>query len=185
MRVGDVDGKGVVYTVVAELDPGHDAVNFAADIILEDGERVISVYPNVFLDLTAGWGRTGGPIELPDLNHQKKRFDARIGVGSIFFTDRRIVFLRRPDPHEIGRVYNTPLEVADSVGDAIEARHILNRIGLEFAEIRLDDIARIEKRRKRRSYCLYLLSQNRRARLTISEEQMGNIRQHVRHLLPD
>lgn len=181
MRVGQLDGKGTVYKVASEMDPGGDAMNYAADLITEAGEQILSVHPNVFLHLTSGWGRTGGVVKLKGVSGITKEFDSAGGVGCLFFTDRRIVFLRRPDPYEIKRVYYTPYGAPTAIADSFRALAILNSLGLEFAEVRFEDIVRIRKRRN--YYSLYIMCEQRRFKLPISKDQMNDIRRFVSHRL--
>ena len=181
MRVGHLDGRGIVYRVVSEIDPGGDAVNFAADLITEEGERVLSVHPNVFFHIRSGWGRTSGKVKLEGAHGIKSEFDSAVGVGSLFFTDRRIVFIRRPDPYEIKRVYYTYLDAPVAIADLLRARDILNNLGLEFVEVRFCDIVKIRKRR--RCYSVYIMSNQRRFQFPINEGQMNDLIRFIGHLL--
>lgn len=116
MRLGDLDGKNRVY-------------DSEGIVILAKSERLIGKYENVFLDITGAW-RTWCVRNI---------FPGDAGRAVCYVTDRRIVFVRRPDVYKAGAYLMTPVGAPQGVADMYKARTILEAGGFEYCELLPDD----------------------------------------------
>ena len=124
MRIGDVDGRGVIY----DRDGG---------LILEKGEQLIRAYRDYYATITTCWR--------PYLKHIS--FDGNAGKGTVYLTDRRLVFVRVPNPFETLKQDSTPYALPTGFAKSMRAKWILKARGMEFCEVRYDDIAAYRKKR--------------------------------------
>ena len=119
MKIVGLSGKGIVYDV--------DGVP-----ILAEGERLLATIPDKITFVWPGWGKRwiGG----------RSPFSSEPGNGTLYLTDHRIVFTRKPDPWSAGEGLMIPATLALGVSEVLKARHIVKHGGYEFLEISFDDI---------------------------------------------
>jgi len=137
MRIGDIDGFNEVYTPQGIL-------------ILEANERLLFKFPNRTLEVDTQW-------RLFFVNYV---FPPRWGEGTLFITDRRIVFIRRPldswlieftFPFYRAIGYDSPL-----IDKGIEhSRRVNTQEGFDFVEIRYEHIAFAWKGLLYRRLCIF------------------------------
>jgi len=124
MRIGHVEGKGIIYDSNGEL-------------MLEEGEQFIRTYRNYYMTVTTRWRSWGCNIA----------FDGNAGKGSVFVTDRRLVFVRTPNPFETLKQDSTPYGLPTGVAKSMRAKWILQAEGKEYCEVKYDDIVAYKKKR--------------------------------------
>ncbi|HIJ16447.1 MAG TPA: hypothetical protein HA364_01550 [Thermoplasmata archaeon] len=149
MRVGDLDERNRVYRLTVVRNCDGRVTEFSGSIVLEQGERVIS-YTTDFRPMMwrSGWKRDQFKASLfPNTEGMMTFFAPGEGWGTIYFTDRRMLFLRRPDIHQLMEIHN----VSKYDMDASVPSNILQRAaaviaggGLEFFEIRYEDVVRYD-----------------------------------------
>jgi len=141
MRIGDVDGKGRIYDKEGILIP-------------EEGETVYSVFPSIKINLSGNWSF---------ISFGNSIFDGDWGNGTVFITDRRIVFIRRPDVNLIKshRVYGGDAELFFLDDDSSDYRAAIahaKKVNLfqafDFLEIRYEDIERIKRGPTHWRFCI-------------------------------
>jgi len=150
VRYGGLDGKGITYKVVSKPDFQGFTIIFAGDIQLEPGEDLIAAIPDSRFGIVKGWRR----ISAAGIPHtytvpRASRAPRRLGValfadkapGSYYVTDRRLVFLRRPDLREIRRFYDSP-DGGPPLGVMTWAGAVIQSDSLEYCEIRFEDIVK-------------------------------------------
>ncbi len=117
MRVGDIGGLDDIYDNSGKL-------------ILKQGEQVLRKVENDNIDVYRGkFGLTARTL----LGHTKEK-------GTLYLTDRRLVFIRNPDPWLAFQTYGTPFELATGLGKARYARD-LKSLGLRsFVEISYSEV---------------------------------------------
>lgn len=135
MRIGDIDGKGKIYD-----DEGH--------LILEEGEILHSQISKTLITIGRGWSPFG-----------KILFDGSYGNGTIFLTDKRIVFIRRPDVKSIKTSHwLQPDFGSGEVEEKDKAIAHANRLNafqaFDYLEIRYEDIALIKRGPINRRICI-------------------------------
>jgi hypothetical protein len=120
MKIAGLGGKGIVYDLNGVP-------------ILSDDESILAVMQNKNTCVWPGWRKRwiGGKVP----------FSSEPGNGTLYLTDRRIVFTRKPDPWSAGEGLMIPATFALGVGEVLRTRHIVKHGGYEFLEICLDDIA--------------------------------------------
>lgn len=128
MKIGDVEGKGKIY-------------NEDGEPILDRDEETKARFPGICLNWAT---RKGGKI------HSIMNFE---GEGEFILTDKRLLFLREPRKFPPG-YWAVGRQAGGLVGDELvgggDWQYVLARSnrakemgGLEFLEIALDDIKRI------------------------------------------
>ena len=120
MKIVGLRGKGIAY----------DANGVP---ILSEGEHLLATIPDENTLVWPGWGKRwiGGKILFSDAP----------GTGTLYLTDRRIVFTRKPDPWSAGKGNMNPVGFAWGVDEMLRTRQIVKGGGFEFLEIRFNDIA--------------------------------------------
>ena len=116
MKLGHVDGKNRIY------DPD-------GNLILQPSEKLLGKYENVFLDISKAWR-----VWFVD-----SIFPGEAGRVVCYLTNRRIVFIRRPDVHKAGAYLMTPYGATQAIADRYKARMILKAGGFEYCEISADN----------------------------------------------
>jgi len=124
MRIGHVEGRGIIYDDNGEL-------------ILEDGEHLVRTYRNYYATITTRWRSWGKNIA----------FDGNAGKGSVFVTDKRLVFVRVPNPFETLKQDSTPYALPTGMAKSMRAKWILQAGGKEYCEVRYEDIVGYRKKR--------------------------------------
>jgi len=117
MKIGHLDGKGIVY-------------DSEGTVILDKDERLTGRFENVFLDITGAW-RTWCVRNV---------FPGEPGRTVCYVTDRRIVFVRRPDVYKAGAYLMTPLGAPQGAADMYKASMILRAGGFEYCELTPGDL---------------------------------------------
>lgn len=117
MRVGDIGGLGSIY-------------DEAGNIILKDEEKVVLESPQDNLLVIKGKSRLFGKTLL-DMTKER---------GTLYLTDRRIVFLRKPDPWLKLRTYGNAFGLGTAAAEAMKARDILRHQGMQFLEVYYSEI---------------------------------------------
>ncbi len=148
MRVGDLDGRNSVYKLTVLQTKNGRVVDLSGSVVLDPHERLLfskTEFRPIIL-------RTG---------HRKDKFDRFFptsdgslieffpgdGWGTIYFTDCRIIFLRRPSYEQLMEVYGSSrydTEPTIPRANLLRAARIMADEGLEFFEIRHEDITRFE-----------------------------------------
>jgi hypothetical protein len=147
MRVGGQDGRESVYKVVMKPDFQDLTAIFAGDIILERGESLKAVVPDMSFSLLAGWRRfLIGKFGIT-MNGELIPFTDESGTGSLYITDRRLLFLRRPDLRSLYKHYTNansspPIALLKWVGEITKTN------SLEYCEVRVEDIIRYKEHRE-------------------------------------
>jgi hypothetical protein len=139
----------------------------AGDIILEGGEKLVAVLPDTRIGLMIGWKSVGRDDKYPSMHGAMAPFHSYDGPGSLYITDRRIVFLRRPDLNEIRG--NRSGEDMGVGSDLARAHSILSANGLEYCEIRFEDIADFKE--KKAGTRLYLSAGGQQYHLSLAKEE--------------
>ncbi len=117
MRVGDLGGLGDIYDDSGEL-------------VLEEGERVLRKVENDDIHAWEGKHVLTGKILL---GYSREK-------GTLYLTDRRLVFIRTPDAWLAFKTHGTPLELAAGVSNARRSRD-LQKLGLRiFLELYYSEI---------------------------------------------
>ncbi|MCJ7464746.1 MAG: hypothetical protein MUO81_08410 [Thermoplasmata archaeon] len=181
MRVGNIDGNGVIYRVLSRGDPKGVATIYAGDIILEGGERLVAVLRDTRLGLMIGWKSVGRDDKYPSIHGDMTPFHSYDGPGSLYITDRRIVFLRRPDLKEIRG--NRSGEDMGVGSDLARARSILSANGLEYCEIKFEDIADFKE--KRGGTRLYLSAGGQQYHVSLDKEEADALVPLLKKRFPD
>jgi len=149
VRVGDLDERNHVYKITAVRNRDGRVVEFSGSIVLEPGERIIS-HSVGFRPIIWMRGRkigTLGDSLLPTTEGMLTKFFPGDGWGTIYFTDRRILFLRKPALHHLAEIYNvSPYDIDASIppNTLLRAAAVISGGGMEFLEIRYEDITRYE-----------------------------------------
>ncbi len=112
MKVGNLSGLGSVYD-----EKGNP--------ILLEGEALIREVPEDNILVIEGKGRLRSKTLL---NSTKEK-------GTVYLTDRRFIFLRKPDPKLKFRTYGNPFTLATAHSEAAYARDLLKAGGMEYLEI--------------------------------------------------
>jgi hypothetical protein len=170
MKTGDVDGIDRVYKVVGQMDRAGMMMNFAADLKLEGDEKLVTVFTDTDFPIKTGWGSWGGG-KFPSASGQLTEFYEDDGKGSLFVTDRRIVFLRRPDLELIHKHHsgggNSPWPYMQ------RAKHIMAAGGLEYFEVSYYDVQFYL--RKRWGMYVYMKVERKKYRMTLDNEETSAI----------
>jgi hypothetical protein len=136
MRIGDIDGFNEVYTPQGIL-------------ILEANEELLFKFPNRMLEVDTQW-------RLFFVNYV---FPPRWGEGTLYITDRRIVFIRRPLDAWLIK-FTFPLYRAIDYDTALidkgieHSRRVNAQEGFDFVEIRYEHIAFVRKGLLYRRLCI-------------------------------
>lgn len=138
MLVGDGDGAGSVFSSKAEADPSGVALNVSVNLVLSPGEKLH------FWRIGSRLNVTGPPL-YPIRSGEMTEFFPDAGSGTMYFTDRRIVFLRHPSLDEIGWIYSlqSPRSVGTSaIPEAVRRRvfRVLLRGGVEYLEVGYEEV---------------------------------------------
>ena len=135
MRAGSLDGKGVVYDADGKL-------------MLVPGEELVDVVFNAAGQVTPGWGR---------LAKGKSVIDTYAGNGNWFITDKRMVFIRKPDSRNARRWLMTPTEFPAAAEEILRTREVVHRGGFDYCEILWSD-ARFCRRKRNFGTLLLMVS---------------------------
>jgi len=136
MRVGDIDGRDLVYRVIIKQDSRGLTKNYAGDLLFENGEKLSAVFPDIRIGLSSKVKKQGVHLFPSSTGSYVQFFDYE-GTGSLYITDKRIVFLRRPDIASIRRAHGQD----NYLGPASRVLPILSANALEYCEVRLEDIS--------------------------------------------
>jgi len=166
MRVGNLSGKNVIYRVVEKEDFQGLTSICAGDIQLTAGEKLLAVLPDQRIIFHCGWTNWSNNQSFPSQDGKAAPFYDSDGPGSLYITDARTVFLRRPDLKEIRRNHEWPSSHA-SIPLAM-ARRILTANALEYCEIRHEDVVRYKE--KKRGLANYLIVDQQRYKFVLSKE---------------
>jgi hypothetical protein len=128
MRVGGKGGKGSIYRVKSEQDSSGIVVNFSGSLIPEPSEKMLSCVTEWYL-------RISDRIRYQNSSGRWIKFFPEAGWGTMYFTDRRMVFLRHLDMYQLQAVYMGGL-----VSDELRIRSFDLMNALEFLEIRYEDV---------------------------------------------
>lgn len=147
MRVGDIEGRNVVYRLTAARTNSGRVINFSGTIVLEPREQLLFFKNETLPEIWNAGGRKDRFFDdlYPTSDGMLVNFHPRLGWGTMYFTDRRILFLRRPDIDQLRVIYggsspsNVPTEVSS------KARSIAAMGGMEFFEIPHEDVLRYER----------------------------------------
>ncbi|MBE0518260.1 MAG: hypothetical protein IH630_03400 [Thermoplasmata archaeon] len=147
MRVGDLDGKNSIYEVRAVQDYSGFVVNFSGHLIPESGEKILFFETESLLNI-----HKCGSINnhfYPSFGGESVEFYPEAGWGTLYLTDRRIIFLRKPEANQLYESYKSSSNMysPETVPDRVYMRAIrIHRFGgMEFLEIRYEDIIRFEE----------------------------------------
>lgn len=150
MRAGDLDGRNIVYGLTAAVRKGGQIAEFSGSIALGRQETVLAFKtefrPSIRM-ITPRKDKFKG-LFLPTTDGLLKRFYPGDGWGTVYLTDRRILFLRRPDVDELREIYGvSDLEPERIVplSTAFRATRLIMEGGMEFLEIMHEDITRYER----------------------------------------
>jgi hypothetical protein len=88
------------------------------------------VHKNVKLDVSRSWRSF----------YVDSVFVMEAGSVTCYITDKRVVFIRCPDPSKAGAYQMTPYGAAEGIAKTYKARRILEAGGYEYFELYLDDI---------------------------------------------
>jgi hypothetical protein len=147
LRVGDIDGRNVVYRLTALRAGNGRVVDFSGAIMLEPHERLIFFENDILPDIRNAGGRKDRFYSnlYPTSDGLLVRFDPSLGWGTMYFTDRRILFLRKPDIDQLSVIYGCRSS-SDLPSDVrSRARDIAQSGGMEFIEIPYEDVVRYER----------------------------------------
>lgn len=117
MRIGHIDGKGVIYNDLGEPILGH-------------GESMLSVVRNDQLDVSEG----------SSILNMKVLFGSTAERGRLFLTDRRMIFLGTPDAALAAKYDAYPLGMADAIAKGYKATSLRKRGALEYCEIEYGEV---------------------------------------------
>ena len=146
MRVGDIDGRNVVYRLTSESTCLGHVVNYSGTAVLESGERLLFFKREVLPEIMGDEGEDRFHHFLyPTSDGLLVNFYPGVGWGTMYFTDRRMLFLRRPDVRQLLAMYgnSSMFEVPRPVLD--RTRHVEMRGGMEYLEIPYEDVLRYER----------------------------------------
>jgi hypothetical protein len=142
MRIGGTDGFGDVYTFTSKRSSRFSATTIAATPIIRGGETMVAAFPRVFLRIKgaeAGIFDSGDGGYPGDCRGGVYRFEPGIRQGTLYITNRRIIFLRRRVDWKDG--YQTFKRLARRRPSAeFMLQNILACGAIEFCEILLEDI---------------------------------------------
>ena len=117
MRVGHLDGRGVVY------DEGGMP-------LLQEDETILKHVPGDNLSVS----------EASSLWNMRSFMEQTAEKGDLFLTSQRLIFIRRPDPFLAAKDDAYPLGMADAVAKAYKARTLKSKGVFEFCEISLAEV---------------------------------------------
>lgn len=117
MRVGNLSGLGSVY--------GSDG-----SPILEDEERVVCEASGDNILVLRGEGRLRSETIL---DHTKEK-------GTLYLTNRRLIFLRTPDEWKKLYTYGNPLGTATAFSEASYAQELKDKGGMEYLELQYEEV---------------------------------------------
>ncbi len=147
MRVGDIDGRNVVYRLTSETTCFGQVVNFSGTMILEPNEHILFFRREVLPEIVGTGGKKDRFYDFfyPTSDGQLVNFYPGYGYGTMFFTDHRMLFLRRPEARLLSAMYgeSSMFEMPDQV--VSRARNIEMAGGMEFLEIPYRDVVRYER----------------------------------------
>ena len=126
MRAGSLNGRGDIYD-----NDGH--------LILRPEETLVRVVPRAIALVLPRWGR---------LVRGRAVIDTYAGEGSWFVTDRRMVFIRKPDSKGARRWLRTPTTFPDGVEEVLRVRQVRREGGFDYCEILYDEVRFYKKYRK-------------------------------------
>lgn len=164
MRVGSLSGKNVIYRVIEKDDFQGLTSICVGDILLSAGEKLLAVLPDQRIVFYPGWSSWSGDASFPSPDGKTVPFYYYDGPGSLYITDARTVFLRRPDLKQIRRSHDRgyaslPLAMA---------RRILSANALEYCEIRHEDVVKYKEKKGR--FVNYLMVDQQRYLFVPSKE---------------
>ena len=147
MRVGDLDGKGTVYNIAARHNTSGVVVDFAGSLILEGGERIRAFKTES--RLTIHNLKSKKSAMFPNAKGGEIPFFPEAGWGTMYFTDRRIVFLRMPDYDQLFAIYyrrHSSKDHGPVVPYMVNARamQIAQSLGMEYLEVRYPEITKCD-----------------------------------------
>ncbi len=136
MRAGSLDGKGVIYD--------HDG-----RLALRPDESRVRVVTDAYAQVMPGWGRLAGKGSVI--------IDSYGGKGSWFITDKRMVFIRKPDSKGARRWLMGPTTFPDGVNEVLRCRQVVREGGYDYCEVLYEDV-RFYKRRRTGGKLLLMVS---------------------------
>ncbi len=173
--MGGADGYGSLFIFIAKRDPFTDATTVAVTPKLQDGERIVNVFPGTWFrisgeiagPLASGAGGYPGPGE-----DSSTYFDPTARKGTLFVTDRRLLYLRRKFDWKGGYLaYRDHDRARNCPKDAPE--RALGCAGLEYFEIPLGDVKSVNRGVFRGS--LLIMHQDRSYTLRLPGKQLRAI----------
>ncbi len=117
MRVGHIEGRGEVYD-----DNGRP--------VLQPLESLLRQVSDDNVDVSEG----------SNIWNMKTIFDSTAEKGTLFLTNQRIIFIRKPDPFLAAKDNAYPLGMPDALADAWKAQTLKRLHAYGFCEILLSDI---------------------------------------------
>lgn len=123
MRVGDIGGRGRIYDKDGRL-------------ILLQGEIILKEVHDDNLIAVKGKGRI----------FRKRLIGATKERGTTYLTNRRLVFIRKPDAWLRFKTYGTPLGMGTAAAEALKARDILKFEAMEFLEVYYSEVKSFKSR---------------------------------------
>ncbi len=117
MRAGDLSGLGSLY-------------DENGNILLLMDEEVLRKIPNDNVMAIRGKGRLRGKTLL-DITKEK---------GTMYLTNKRLVYLRHPDPWLKIRTYGTALGMGTAVSEAAKARDLKRLGGMQYLEVYYSEV---------------------------------------------
>lgn len=146
MRVGDVDGLNSVYRITARRDYSGFVIDFSGTLFLESGEKLLSFRTESLLHIVGSSSKTAD--RYPSFGGELVEFYPEAGWGTMFITDRRIVFLRKPEYNQLWEAYkSTQHAYGGGIPDRVFNRALrIHRQGaMEYLEIRYEDVTHYEE----------------------------------------
>lgn len=126
MRVGNLSGLGSVYD--QEGNP-----------IFVEGEELVREVPNDNILVMKGKGRL----------RSKTLLDTTKEKGTIYLTDRRLIFLRKPDPALKFRTYGNPFALGAAYSEAAYARGLRKVGGMEYLEVYYTEVRSFKSKKSK------------------------------------
>lgn len=125
MRVGDLGGLNDIYDENGEL-------------VLNPGERILKMLEGDNIDIWKGRHALRAKVLIGSTKEK----------GTIYITDKRLVFIRTPDPWLYYKTYSTPFALAEGIAGGLYSRD-LKKLGLKvFAEIPYREVKSFKSHKK-------------------------------------
>lgn len=140
MRSGDIDGKGIIYDHYGRL-------------VTYEGESLVRVVRNTVGYVLPNWG---------SWVRGRAVINTFSGKGDWWITDKRVVFIRKPNSKGVKRWRTTPLEVAGGLDEILRIRYVLRNGGYDYCEVLYDDVRFYKMHRNRKRGELLLMVSGRK-----------------------